>query len=445
MGETPAEGRKLYRVNPDKLRFGLVSRQPYLRTAVFRLRPVPQENMDTFAVDDGWRWYYGTEVPFTPREQITVLFHEVNHLLRKHPQRMGAKNPKVWNIAADAEINDCFPPTLDVPDNIVFPKKFKLPDGKLSEWYYERMNAMDVHVREDATALCSGSGPCETDKNCDSQDKPTEYDKDNDYVVVSRGRVHAPKCGSAGGERQGFEKTGGEPAVGEVEAEAIRKQVAEEVARHPGNAPGNIQRWADELLHPKVRWEKLLKTFARRASIIISGNTDLTYQKPSRREYGDFILPKRVAKKSTVAFYVDTSGSITSKMINKALAEVRAAIRSEVAELTVSFVDAEIQSTVKVKTRGSMGVIAGALKGGGGTDMRKCFEHYKTLRPKPNMIVVLTDGYTPWPDHAEPGVHTIVCIVQEENRKRRLTGHYEPPPWAKVIYIDETEEGEEDD
>src|SRR5437764_1272375 len=49
------------------------------------------------------------------------------------------------------------------------------------------------------------------------------------------------------------------------------------------------------------------------------------------------------------------------------------------------------------------------LTGGGGTDMRVGITAATRARPAPHVIVVLTDGDTPWPD--EPTRARLVCAV----------------------------------
>ena len=50
------------------------------------------------------------------------------------------------------------------------------------------------------------------------------------------------------------------------------------------------------------------------------------------------------------------------------------------------------------------------VAGRGGTDMGAGVAFAATLRPRPTVIVVVTDGYTPWPD-VKPRVPVVVCIV----------------------------------
>jgi predicted metal-dependent peptidase len=50
------------------------------------------------------------------------------------------------------------------------------------------------------------------------------------------------------------------------------------------------------------------------------------------------------------------------------------------------------------------------LTGGGGTDMRVGIDAALQLRPCPQIVVVLTDGLTPWPVAAPVGT-TLVAVV----------------------------------
>jgi predicted metal-dependent peptidase len=48
---------------------------------------------------------------------------------------------------------------------------------------------------------------------------------------------------------------------------------------------------------------------------------------------------------------------------------------------------------------------------GGGTDMGAGIEAAAALRPKPSIVIVLTDGFTAWPEGAPKGVKVIVGLL----------------------------------
>ena len=54
------------------------------------------------------------------------------------------------------------------------------------------------------------------------------------------------------------------------------------------------------------------------------------------------------------------------------------------------------------------------LRGGGGTDMGRGLAAAYEATPKANTVVVLTDGYTGWPDKKPPrGMDVIVGVIHE--------------------------------
>jgi predicted metal-dependent peptidase len=69
-------------------------------------------------------------------------------------------------------------------------------------------------------------------------------------------------------------------------------------------------------------------------------------------------------------------------------------------------VDADVQGSSRV-TRAARARLAG----GGGTDMRVGVTAALSRRPRPDVIVVLTDGWTPWPDSPPAGVVVIAGLL----------------------------------
>jgi len=68
------------------------------------------------------------------------------------------------------------------------------------------------------------------------------------------------------------------------------------------------------------------------------------------------------------------------------------------------------------------------LVGGGGTDMGQGIDAARALKPRPNVVVLLTDGYTPWPAEPPMGIRVVVGLLRE--------GGPPPPAWTRVVQID---------
>lgn len=53
--------------------------------------------------------------------------------------------------------------------------------------------------------------------------------------------------------------------------------------------------------------------------------------------------------------------------------------------------------------------------------------------PRPSVVVVLTDGYTPWPERPPRGLRLVVGLLREGP----AAPEWAPPGWARVVEIDE--------
>jgi predicted metal-dependent peptidase len=67
------------------------------------------------------------------------------------------------------------------------------------------------------------------------------------------------------------------------------------------------------------------------------------------------------------------------------------------------------------------------MKGGGGTDMGVGINHAAKIKPRLDLCVVLTDGFTPWPE-TKPPFKCIVVLTQESQKDS-------VPEWAKTIVV----------
>ena len=64
----------------------------------------------------------------------------------------------------------------------------------------------------------------------------------------------------------------------------------------------------------------------------------------------------------------------------------------------------------------------------GGSDTRVDIEDAHHSRPRPDVAIVLTDGYTPWPDTPLPGMRVVAGIIGG-NRQG-------VPEWMRTVHID---------
>ena len=355
--------------------------QPYTAAMVMSLKLKQADWVPTAGVTKRGILYYNPSFweELTPAEGGSIILHEAWHILRGHHDRMGNREELRWNIATDMEINDSLP---ELPEWAVTPEKADLPEGKLAEWYYE-------HIPEQITqAAVVGM----------SSNSNSQYGK----VMAGGGELWDEDDGP----------------IGDLMREAIAKQVAHDIkeyAKRRGTVPAELERWADEILNPRIDWRKELAAAVKHAAAIIAGRTDYSYRKSSRRSsFTQVIMPRMVGHSPRVAVVIDTSGSISQEELNVFMSELKGILDSMEYPVRVIVADAEIHSNKLVRSLGEV-----TLTGGGGTDMTVGIAAAK----KEEVIIVFTDGYTPWPEPGELEARLIAVVT---------TG-VEVPEWIKTI------------
>ncbi|MEU3661367.1 VWA-like domain-containing protein [Streptomyces sp. NPDC032940] len=403
------------RLDTEKLlaaRLHAVKVRPYLADALFALHVVEDRSVPTMAVDAHWRCYVSPAfVARLPVEELAgVWVHEVSHLLRDHHGRSeryarrheenGPGEPRRRNIAADFEINDdIYGDGLPRPRGVVVPSLLRLPSGLLMEEYLR--TASMAGLSGDLAWLDCGSG-------ADGQERPWELGPE----------------GAHGLSRQ--------------QRDAVRFRVAEGIRGRPGEAPEGWRRWADEAFHPPQPWRELLGAAVRSAAGGPGVGENHSYRRPSRRSASlpGVLLPSLRRTPPRVCVVIDTSGSVSDAELGSALLEVAAiaqAVGGRRDLVSVISCDAAAGVAVQLCRAGNMELI-----GGGGTDLRSGFARALRSRPRPDVIVALTDGQTPWPSE-QPPCRTVVGLFP-----RPADGHDEndpdyvpdtPPAWARVVTI----------
>ncbi|MET8651339.1 vWA domain-containing protein [Nocardia aurea] len=385
--------------------------RPYLATALFALRVVESHRVPTMSVDRHWRCYVSPAfVDRLPVEELAgVLVHEVSHLLRDHHGRgdrfarehelSGPGERLRMNIAADFEINDdIFGDGLVRPRGAILPSDIDLPAGKLMEEYLTEFR-FGTYTPGMAWLDC-GSG-------ADGLDREWEL-------------------GPLGAD-----------GLSEQERDGVRFRVAQGIIGRPGSVPDGWRRWAREAFHPPQPWRDLLGAALRGAFSAPGVGEDYTYRRPSRRSAGvpGAVLPSLRRTPPRVSVIIDTSGSVSDVELGSALLEVTAICRVVgLGRGQVTVLSCDAAARIAHPLCAAEGI---PLIGGGGTDLRTGFAEALRAANRPDVVVVLTDGQTPWPE-TKPSCRTVVGLF-----RRAFTGSENdpdyipdsPPDWARVVDI----------
>lgn len=411
-----------------RARLWAAARAPYLARALFALQPVLVEaHLDegtgepvadpafrAFPTDTRWRVHLdpGTALATPVAEIGWWMLHHIGHLVRHHAARApappegpsapaagGREAARPWNRAADAEVNDDLESMgLTTPAGVVSPRGLGLPPGRLAEEYLSLIEVLDAAHRRGGRPLAD---PIDCGGAVDGIDD-------------------APP--GAGGPAPGLDDTERdllELAVArEIETRSIRR----------ATVPGGWRRWADRRLHPAVDWRAELGALLRRGVRRAAGRVDFTYARPSRRTAGDgIVMPAMVGPDPDVALVVDTSGSITPAALTGFLTEITEILTRAAGprrRLRVICCDRRAHGVQTVRRAEDI-----ELVGGGGTDQREGMSAALALHPRPDLILVLTDGQTPWPDRRPP-VPVVIGLVEPGPG---LRAEAPPPAWARTI------------
>lgn len=366
----------------------------YFAPALFNLIPVRTDLIASMAVDAYWRLYYNESwlATHTVEENASLLIHEVSHLLRDHEARKkaAAANPRLWNTAADCEINDDLEAEgLPLPGDPPQPGAYGLPTGETAEVYYR---ALAEPKRQDPTSECD--------------------------------------CGSgAHGERRPWElppeaeTSGGTPGVDAVKAEMVRREVARrimDISGFSGDVSLGWRRWAHGMMTPKVDYLAIIRRTIRVALRECTvGRYDRTYRRPNRRQgaYGQFLMPSFYQPKARPGFLIDTSSSMQNEQLLRALTELGSLTRQlgYANEVAVACCDAAVHGVKKILHPSEL-----QLYGGGGTDLANGLQWFVDRTSGPiDLLVIVTDCETQWPEDAPP--FPVITI---------RVGDGLPPPWG---------------
>lgn len=360
----------------------------------------------TIGITKGWQLYVDPELldGWPAAEVGCALLHLLSHVLREHAERaaaagVGTLDAADWLLAADVEVNDDLAAAgalgKAAPD---LPRHLGAPDGLLAEQY---LPYTTHHLRKGG--LDCGSG-------ADDQPRPP----------------------SEGGGPEGEEPSLGE-SPGTRSRKLVQRAVAESIRQAIGDDPGSVPagwvRWAEDLLDPQVDWRRELATLVRRAVANVAGAVDYSYRKPSRRapRGSRVLLPSLHRPVPEVAVVCDTSASMSEELLGRSLAEVEGILASVGTRsgMRVLACDAAVQSVRRVARASQV-----ALAGGGGTDMAEGIRAALALRPRPGVVIVLTDGFTPWPSEPPRGATVVVGLLDQGKRR-----DVPVPAWARPVRI----------
>lgn len=193
-----------------------------------------------------------------------------------------------------------------------------------------------------------------------------------------------------------------------------------------GNMPLGIERMIEELKNPQHNWREILQDF------IQEDINDYSFNPPDRRfDDTGFFLPdynEKDEKAKNILFMIDTSGSMSDTQILEMYSEIKGAIDQFNGHLEgkLGFFDAEVVPPISFCNEDEFKIIR--PYGGGGTSFYAIFDYIKEHMQDepPTSIIIMTDGYAPFPEEYETTDIPLLWIINNKN----VT-----PPYGRVIRI----------
>lgn len=339
-----------------KAKTSLVLEHPFVGTIALGMPHTYSDAVPT-AATNGKRVLYNPAFvsDLTDEELKFLVAHECMHPMLEHNFRRQSRDPKKWNMAADYVINQ-----LLVDEGI---GKF-IEGGCLNKALYD-----------------AGQGVSE-------QIYTLLPDQDGD------GDGDGPGIGGAGQDLEDGEGTAQDQAQEAAEWKVKVAQAAQ-AAKMMGKLSAGMARLVDSILNPTVDWRDVLQKF------VVKHKTDeRSFSRPNRRFMSQGLyMPSRSGERmGPIAFLVDCSGSVDDAQLAQMAAEVRTVhedLRPE--KLHVVYFDAEVTHYDCFLPDDTVSI---SFHGGGGTDVRAAFDFLDAEGHAEGLActIVLTDGYTPYPE-----------------------------------------------
>lgn len=280
--------------------------------------------------------------------RVSVLLHEIWHVGKLHMIRGKDKNKKVWNFACDYRINN---------DGV---------NEKPKPWSFVGTEPLINH-------------------DFDRHGRMAEEDI---YKLLMQNPDQVPDDADLGDDMKEADNEPGDP--NKIIGNVVRAIHQSEMAGQAGKLPGDIKSQIKGFLDPVVPWEQTLRKFFE--DLI---QEDYSWRRPNRR-HSEIYLPTRFTddgRLQHLAYYLDISGSISDKDIERFNSEVRYIWNNLKPEkLTVVTFDTNIQNEYVFNDGDVFDELE--ITGRGGTCLVCVHDHIE--RHQPTAAIIFSDLHV-WP------------------------------------------------
>lgn len=377
------------KVNKAKLLLLKKKHFAFISSMLYKLKYEPSTEVNSMAYDGSISTMYLNPKWFnnlSDQEACSALAHEALHYALQHDIRMGKRDPKLYNQAADHVVN-----------NILMDYGFELPmDVPVDRRFQNRTTEYVYKLLWDE----------KNDPNNNKQDPPPDNPFGNDVIPnlsltpqqQSKRNRETISAGQNDANTVGLDKS-----IGKSE-EAFKELFS------------NIQ-------NGKKSWRDILLEYINEKS---QGDRD--WQRLDRRmlQLGYYMPSTETDNRiNRIAVAIDISGSVTEDQLDYFLRETKT-IKNNCNPEILDVISFNTEITGKWVFKENETFDSLEMKIDGGTSLNCVWEHYGSNQNKPTFLIVFSDMCVNIPN--KPDYEIIWCVVDNPQWK---------PPYGKAIYINE--------
>ena len=352
---------------------------PWFGQLAMRLKLVEDASIPTMAVD-------GTHLFFNPEFTLNqtdahiqgILAHETMHCALGHMYRRGARSADQWNISTDHAINlDLIASGFSLPSDCLADPKYKSLSAEVI--YAQLSNNKQDNPQSKSDGKDKTSPALSTGTVLDAPQTPQDQSQGKQPSSgIGNDKSNAPSASNS-------EKSQDVPLTAEDWKILVEQTTF--VCSKAGNAPADAVRSAKAARESTEDWRATLREFIQQTQ-----PTDYSWSAPNRRHIANGLyLPGTIKENiGTIAVAVDTSGSISAKLLDLFASEIKSILEEAQPErVDVVYCDTRVRHTEEFTPEDLE--IKLSAKGGGGTRFQPVFEHLNAQDSAPLACVFFTD------------------------------------------------------
>ena len=459
----------------QRTRISLMQKQPFYAVLLLQMK-LSLDPMCESVYTDGERIVFSDDdlETLSDTELEFVLMHEVLHAaLSHHDRKLGDFDADLYDTACDIVVNSNILQSAKMDPKVITIRPggeamHKTPNGKEGyEFTAEEVYRMLETEMKKKSNMPGRSQGKEKEEGGDQKDADVGQGADGKEKEGGQGTAqdlrqgvstrkdggfddhsywNAEDDGSGGGGDSDATNLGHHDPYNEATQEEKRRekeqqwkqrmlaaaQLTQEILKNEngsksrGTVPRGAERVVKELTEPQTDWRMVLDNFIQEEV------NDYSFSPPDRRfQESPFLLPdynEKDERVKDILFMIDTSGSMSDDMIRQAYSEIAGAFGQFDGKLQgwLGFFDAKATEPEEFTDEDEFRIIK--PKGGGGTSFQCIFDYVKEHidEMEPASIVILTDGYAPFPEEEETLGIPVLWIINNEDAN---------PPWGKVTRI----------